>query len=135
MRYGAMAFAVLALALAGCGGQQQAEEDTEAGEPATPAAGTPPPAFVQCMTCHSVEAGRNMLGPSLHGVVGRKAASVPGYSYSAALKASGLTWDEGTLDKWLAGPAKLVPGNKMVFFGQPDAAKRKQVIDYMAAQK
>ena len=76
-----------------------------------------------------------MIGPSLHGIVGKPAASVAGFTYSNALKASGLTWDAATLDAWLASPAKLVPGNKMIFTGQYDAARRKEVIDYLAAQK
>lgn len=112
-------------------GQEQA-----AGTPTALAAGEkPPPAFAQCMSCHSVEPGRNLVGPSLHGVVGRKAASLPGFAYSPALRASGLTWDEGTLDTWLASPAQLVPGTRMVFYGLPDPARRKQVIDYLARQR
>jgi cytochrome c len=130
----------LAAALAGCGGQKQEEQPSApAAETAsaaqTPTTGTPPPAFAQCMSCHTVEPGKNTIGPSLHGIVGRPAASVAGYAYSPALKASGLTWDEATLDKWLEAPAKLVPGTKMVFFGMPDPAKRKQLIDWLAAQK
>jgi cytochrome c len=100
-----------------------------------PAAAPRPAAFARCMSCHSVDAGRNMLGPSLHGVVGRKAATAPGYAYSNALKASTLTWDRATLDRWLEGPTKLVPGSKMFFMGLPDPAQRRAVIDYLAAQK
>jgi cytochrome c len=136
MRHGARRFAVLVLAavLAGCGGQEQGEETATPAAPASPT-NAPPVAFAQCRSCHSMEAGRNMIGPSLHGIVGKPAASVAGYTYSNALKASGLTWDAATLDAWLASPAKLVPGNKMIFAGQHDAARRKEVIDYMAAQK
>jgi cytochrome c len=131
---------VLTLALAACGGQQQEQKQetaTEAAAPAAEASSTskPPVAFAQCMSCHTVEAGKNMIGPSLHGVLGRQAASVPGYAYSDALKKSGLTWDEVTLDKWLKAPATLVPGTKMTFFGLPDPAKRKELIDWLAQQK
>jgi cytochrome c len=144
MRFGAMRLAVLGAigTVAACGsppsGQQ--EQPSPAGETssataAAQPAGSPPAAFAQCRSCHTVEPGRNGIGPTLHGIVGKPAASVPGYAYSKALKASGLTWDEKTLDAWLASPAKLVPGNKMVFAGQSNPAKRKEIIDYLAAQK
>lgn len=128
----------LALALAGCGGQQEqpgAPAQTAAAPGAQAAAGTPPVAYSQCRSCHAVEPGRNMIGPSLHDIVGKPAAAIPGYAYSKALKSSGLVWDEKTLDAWLENPTKLVPGNKMVFVGQRDPAKRKAIIDYLAAQK
>jgi cytochrome c len=126
-----------ALALSACGTQQaQPDAAEQTASPTVPAAAdAPPAAFAQCRTCHSLEPGRAMIGPSLHGVVGKPAASAPGFAYSNALKASGLTWDEKTLDAWLAGPNKLVPGSKMIFTGIADAAKRKQVIDYLATQK
>ena len=97
-------------------------------------ADTPPPApaaFAQCAACHTVQPGRNGFGPSLAGVAGRRAASLPGYAYSDALKKSGLTWNAATLERWLKGPQKLVPGTRMPFGGIPDAAKRKQVVDYL----
>ena len=97
-------------------------------------ADTPPPApaaFAQCAACHTVQPGRNGFGPSLAGVAGRRAASLPGYAYSEALKKSGLTWNAATLERWLKGPQKLVPGTRMPFGGIPDAAKRKQVVDYL----
>ena len=142
MRYGARTVAALALAaaLAACGGSKQDEQPAAASEAAAPAAEAtladrPPPAFAQCMSCHSVEPGKNLIGPSLHGVVGRRAASLPGYSYSPALKGAGLTWDAATLDKWIEGPMKLVPGTKMTYAGLADPAKRKALIDWLATQK
>lgn len=87
--------------------------------------------FGRCMACHSVEKGQNRAGPSLYGIVGQKAASVPGYNYSPALKKSGLTWDEATLTKWLEAPQKLVPGTKMFFPGLRDPEKIANVIDYL----
>lgn len=130
--------AVIAIAgLAACGSSKEPAADqgaTTVEQPAGDVAG-PPVAFAQCISCHSVKPGVNGVGPSLHGIVGRKAAAVPGYAYSDPLKNAGLTWDDATLDKWLAAPMTLVPGTKMVFPGMPDPARRKAVIDYMNTLK
>jgi cytochrome c len=68
----------------------------------------------RCQMCHTVAAGQpHGIGPSLAGVGGRKAASTA-FTYSDALRKSGLTWDAATLDRFLAGPSKLVPGTRMV---------------------
>lgn len=91
--------------------------------------------FNKCAVCHSPVAGKNNVGPSLFGVVGRKSASAPGYNYSDALKASNKTWDAATLDAWLTGPQKLVPGTKMTFPGLPNADDRANVIAYLATLK
>jgi cytochrome c2 len=61
----------------------------------------------QCRPCHSLEAGKNGIGPTLHGLFGRKAGTVPGYSYSAAMKNSGVVWNEDTLTKYLADPKEV----------------------------
>jgi cytochrome c len=82
----------------------------------------------RCFACHSLDANR--VGPKHRGVYGRAAGAVPGYAYSAALKASGIVWEAGTLDRWLAGPRSLVPGTKMTF-SLPDAADRADVIAYL----
>ncbi|MBB4642871.1 c-type cytochrome [Rhizorhapis suberifaciens] len=94
-----------------------------------------PPAFAICAACHTVEPGQTSFGPNLRGLGGRRAASLPGYAYSPALKASGLTWDRATLDAWLTSPQKKVPGTKMPFAGLPDPEKRKQIIDYLMSLK
>lgn len=88
--------------------------------------------FITCKTCHAIEAGVNKIGPSLHGVVGRKAGIIPGYTYSAANKNSGLTWTEEKLFQYLEGPQRIVPGTKMSFAGWPtDPQKRADVIAYL----
>jgi len=98
------------------------------------AAAEPPAAFAICRSCHAIEAGRNGVGPTLFGIVGSKAGDLPGYTFSPALKASGVVWDRAKLDTWLAGPMKMVPGTKMVI-AVPDAAKRQAIIDYLATLK
>ncbi|HCB74955.1 c-type cytochrome [Sphingomonas yantingensis] len=87
--------------------------------------------FATCSTCHAVEAGVNKIGPSLHAVVGRKAGSVAGYSYSTANKNSGITWTEDKLFQYLQNPQRVVPGTKMAFAGWSDAQKRADVIAYL----
>jgi nitrite reductase (NO-forming) len=109
-----------------------------ASAPATPAALTGDAAagrqvFRKCQACHSLDAGKNGLGPSLAGIVGEKAAAVPGYNFSPAMKASNLTWDEVTLDAYLADPQKVVPGNKMPFPGLKTERERSAVIAFLAA--
>ena len=87
--------------------------------------------FNKCMVCHSIQAGVNKIGPSLHGVVGRKAGTVDGYNYTDAMKNSGFTWDEATLNKYLTNPRKAVPGTRMVFVGLPKEPDRLDVIAYL----
>ena len=87
--------------------------------------------FNKCMVCHSIQAGVNKIGPSLHGVVGRKAGTLAGYEYTDAMKNSGFTWDEATLDKYLTNPRKVVPGTRMVFVGLPKEQDRLDVIAYL----
>ena len=84
--------------------------------------------YQACQACHSIE--DNDLGPRHRGVVGRHAGSVADYNYSPALKSSGLTWDPGTLDRWLTNPSALVPGTKM-FFKIDDAQSRADIIAYL----
>jgi nitrite reductase (NO-forming) len=84
--------------------------------------------FRKCQACHSLDAGKNGVGPSLANVVGEKAAAVPGYNFSPAMKASNLTWDAATLDAYLNDPQKVVPGNKMPFPGLKTERERSAVI-------
>ena len=82
----------------------------------------------RCGGCHSIDANR--IGPSHAGVFGRAAGKWPGYDFSPALKASRLKWDERNLDRWLADPQKLVPGQKMAY-SVPDAKDRADLIAYL----
>jgi cytochrome c len=85
-----------------------------------------------CGICHTVVAGKNMVGPSLFGVAGRKSGSLPDFHYSDAMKNANLTWDEATLDKYLANPRGVVPGTLMAYAGLKDDQKRKDLIAYLA---
>jgi cytochrome c len=90
--------------------------------------------FNKCMVCHTLEAGKNKIGPSLQGVIGRTAGTAAGFNYSEAMKkagAGGLVWNEDTLNTYLAGPKVLVPGNKMPFPGLPNEQDRADVIAYL----
>ena len=89
--------------------------------------------FQKCRACHSLDAGKNGVGPSLANVVGEKAAAVPGYNFSPAMKASNLTWDAATLDAYLTDPQKTVPGNKMPFPGLKTERERSAVIALLTA--
>ncbi len=81
-----------------------------------------------CTECHTVE--KDDTGPRHAGLVGRRAGSVPGFEYSAALKASNFTWDAALLDRWIANPSLLVPGQAMDF-KMGDAAMRADIVAYL----
>jgi nitrite reductase (NO-forming) len=87
--------------------------------------------YRKCQACHSLQPGKNGLGPSLADVIGQKAGHVSTYNYSPAMKNSGLTWDAATLDRYLADPQKVIPGNKMPFPGLKNETERKTVISYL----
>jgi len=96
---------------------------------------TPPASWTRCSVCHAAEKGASAkLGPNLYGIFGQKMGQ-GSYAYSDALKASGLTMDESTLDKWLENPRALVPGNRMSFPGLKDPAKRAEIIVYLKQQR
>jgi cytochrome c len=85
-----------------------------------------------CRTCHTMKEGDNRQGPSLAGIVGRKAGSLPGFNYSPSMKQSGITWDEATLDQFIADPEQVVHGNTMKPYGGiTDAAQRKLIVDFL----
>jgi cytochrome c len=87
--------------------------------------------FDECATCHSLKEGVNGVGPSLHGVLGRKAAGLDDFRYSPAMKRSGLTWTPQALATFIADPQKAVPNNRMPFAGMPEAADRDDLITYL----
>lgn len=139
------------LALAACGGapasEDGAEEETAAVEEA-PAEEEAPAAdvafadltgdaaagetvFAQCRTCHLVEEGKNGVGPSLYGIVGREAGSIDGFNYSEANASSGITWTPEVLFEYLEAPREYMPGTRMAFPGLKDAQDRADVIAYL----
>jgi cytochrome c len=105
--------------------QPAAAGDAEAGKTA----------FKKCALCHTTEAGKNKVGPSLFGVVGRKSGSLDGFSYSESMKKFDHAWDEQTLDTYLADPRATVPGTKMIFPGIKDEKERQDVIAYLETLK
>jgi cytochrome c2 len=87
--------------------------------------------FEECAACHKLAAGANDVGPSLFGVLERKAADLSDFRYSPALRRSGIVWTPQTLDAFLADPQKLVPANRMPYAGMTDAADRADLIAYL----
>lgn len=85
----------------------------------------------RCSTCHSLDANR--VGPAHRGVYGRHAGQAPGYAYSPALKNADIVWTDTTLDQWLKGPQRMVPGTRM-FLVVPAAADRAAIIAYLKAE-
>jgi cytochrome c len=92
--------------------------------------------FDRCAICHSnTKTGGNKIGPNLFGVVGRKAGTYPGFSYSSAMTGSGIVWTSAKLDAYLTSPATVVPGNKMPFAGIANNGQRADVIAYLNTLK
>jgi cytochrome c len=85
--------------------------------------------YHRCQGCHSIDANR--VGPRHVGLFGRRAGSLDDYSYSDAMRDSGIVWNEATLDLFLTAPRKLIPGTKMPFAGIPDAQERADLIAYL----
>jgi len=117
-RYGVIALATIALlspALAQNGDASRGQQD-----------------FRACAPCHSLEPDRNMTGPSLANLWGRKAGSLPSFErYSDALKSSGIVWDDRALDGWLTDPERMVPDNEMPFEGIKDGRVRADLLAFL----
>jgi cytochrome c len=153
-----MIVSVASLSLAACSGGEKKAEDTAATETAAPADTAAAPAdtaaapadatpvtyasltgdpvagektFAQCKACHQAVEGKNGVGPSLWGIVGRTAGQIPGFSYSAANKNSGVVWKEETMFEYLEAPQKFMPGTKMAFAGLKKPQDRANVIAYL----
>jgi cytochrome c len=88
--------------------------------------------FEQCAACHSLDGSGDYDGPTLKGVIGRKAGSLEDYRYSAAMKRSDVTWDAGSLEKYVADPQAFIPGNRMAFAGISDKTQRDDLVAYLA---
>jgi cytochrome c len=89
----------------------------------------------QCGACHATEAGKHRVGPSLAGIVGRKAGEIEGFRYSPANKNSSLVWDAATLDTYLANPRAAMPGTTMTYAGLRNEGQRADMIAYLATLK
>ncbi|MBO9575943.1 MAG: cytochrome c family protein [Sphingobium sp.] len=118
----ALSLSALTLAAAPAGAQALPKGDAAKGEKL----------FAQCKVCHSLEAGKNGVGPSLKGIVGSKAADVPGFSFSPAMQKSKLVWKPAVLSDFLTAPMKKVPGTKMPFAGLPKPQDRADIIAYLS---
>jgi cytochrome c len=112
---------VCALALVAAAGAARADGDAARGEKK----------FEECATCHSLMAGQNGVGPSLHGLFGRQAAATTDFRYSAPMRRSGITWTAKTVDEFIADPQKVVAGNRMPYAGLPDAGDRADLLAYL----
>jgi len=87
--------------------------------------------FQECAACHTLEAAVNNVGPSLHGIIGRKAGAIADFRYSPAMKRSGLTWTPETLDKFMTDPQAMVPANRMPYAGLADAGARADLVAFL----
>lgn len=148
----------LSAMVAACSGGSESESDKTAKTEAPAAATAGPPAatdvatldgttfasftgnatngkmvFAQCRTCHVTDTGVNKIGPSLSGIIGRQAGTVPGFTYSAANGRSGITWTEEKMFQYLEKPQRVLPQSRMIFAGLTDAQKRADLIAYLAS--
>jgi cytochrome c len=115
----AAAFAVLAAALASAPGAAVEAGDPKRGEAV----------YSRCLACHAL--ARDRVGPRHCGLLGRRAGAVSGFSYSRAMRESGIVWSEEALDRFLADPPAAVPGTTMAYAGVKDAAERRDLIAYL----
>ena len=122
MRTRALATAAAALTLA-LGQPVRADGDAAKGEKV----------FGKCKTCHEIATDKNKVGPTLHGVIGRKAGTVPGFKYSEAMAGANVTWDATTIAEYVAKPKEFIPGNKMAFAGLKKEDEIQDLVAYISA--
>lgn len=122
MRTYALAMAMIALSFSAVGADGT-EGDAAKGEKV----------FAKCKACHEIATEKNKVGPTLRGIIGRKAGSVPGFKYSAAMIDSGVTWDATIIAEYVAKPKEFIPGNKMSFVGLKKAGDLQDLIAYITA--
>ncbi|MFN3456098.1 MAG: c-type cytochrome [Novosphingobium sp.] len=113
--------AAASLALAGTAMAQQASGDPVRGKTV----------YARCAACHDLNTGATRLGPSLKGVVGRTSGTMPNFNYSQALKDKAVAWNAETLDAFLSGPSKYVPGNRMAFPPLANPQDRADLIAFL----
>ena len=117
-----MRAAIFVAVLATIGAGEARAQDAAAGEKV----------FVVCKACHQIgENAKSAIGPALNGVIGRRAGSVAGYSYSDANKDSGITWDEATFREYIRDPKAKVPGTKMIYAGLKDEQKTNDLVAFL----
>jgi cytochrome c len=87
--------------------------------------------FNKCKICHSLEPGKNGVGPGLHAIFGRKAGTADNYAFSDAMKNSGIVWDDDTMTKYVRDPKEVVPGGKMAFPGIKDDQQLADLLAYL----
>lgn len=122
MRILAFAAALAALTLAH-GQPARADGDAAKGEKV----------FAKCKTCHEIASDKNKVGPTLHGVIGRKAGTVEGFKYSEAMAGSDVIWDATTIAEYVAKPKDFIPGNKMAFVGLKKEDEIENLVAYIQA--
>ena len=112
---------IVAASLAAAGGTAWADGDAAKGQKV----------FAKCKTCHEIASDKNKVGPTLQGVLGRKAGAVAGFKYSEAMAASGVVWDEATIAEYVAKPKEFIPGNKMAFAGLKKEDEIENLLAYI----
>lgn len=125
----------LLLALGGCGRSESNAAAEAGGAPSAARIEAGRKLFARCASCHEVGPNAvNGFGPPLNGILGRKAGGAAGYSYSPAMKASKLVWDEEQLAAFIRDSEKVVPGNKMRFLSFMSAQQAGDIVAYLATQ-
>ena len=124
------------LALGGCGRSDSVAMADGGGESSSARIEAGRKLFARCASCHEVGANAvNGFGPQLNGILGRKAGSATGYSYSPAMKASSLVWDEEKLAAFIRDSEKVIPGNKMRFMSFMSEKQAREIVMYLSTEE